>query len=576
MAPHPAHFVHSGCALPLFCDSYTRNNKSTGHKNLRCFPHCCGAHRPNSFCGSSIVVECPVAWPTPATSIVSYCRFEASDMSDQAVIQVDQVVSVGNLTAEVKSTDVPLGTWMTGERLEMALGDSPPSILHFEFNRVRQSWHYGWRSNRFNCNIKHAFVVYVFEHHQGALRCLSRVMSPPFTICSTRRSGVVKPPLSPEPLGGAESDDDVKAEASPQRKRTRTTKSSTATSSSTDDDAVFLLPNHNEDDELMHTAVQEMLQLAEVYARSGTLNISATAPSTYAVLIDLLDTHVFTRTTLQFIQGCLEQGQVDLHRSFRQLLWLMWKQASEDLETRRQLTIGHVLGHIQQAFPWCDLTQGYYDPWFHHYTTLAAEVNKTTWRDSLKPVAHDARSSSKPIFGRWQRDTPVQHGQLIHQHLLEMGSRIWTCTGGSGGDTSTVQMQWECSVHAPWTAFRLDQLPQSHPHQLMGPCGLPTLGSGLHLCGTRAWEENQGDTLVVEWYFWPSQEDLPRKRVRERFTLLASTINSMMCQQFVELCWDNIHDIVVGPDVAQRVLLPANWQVHHIETYYYHRILAES
>ncbi|RQM18199.1 hypothetical protein B5M09_006901 [Aphanomyces astaci] len=344
-------------------------------------------------------------------------------MSDQAVIQVDQVVSVGNLTAEVKSTDVPLGTWMTGERLEMALGDSPPSILHFEFNRVRQSWHYGWRSNRFNCNIKHAFV----------------------------------------------SDDDVKAEASPQRKRTRTTKSSTATSSSTDDDAVFLLPNHNEDDELMHTAVQEMLQLAEVYARSGTLNISATAPSTYAVLIDLLDTHVFTRTTLQFIQGCLEQGQVDLHRSFRQLLWLMWKQASEDLETRRQLTIGHVLGHIQQAFPWCDLTQGYYDPWFHHYTTLAAEVNK------------------------WWR------------HL--------DCTG---------------------------------------------------------------DTLVVEWYFWPSQEDLPRKRVRERFTLLASTINSMMCQQFVELCWDNIHDIVVGPDVAQRVLLPANWQVHHIETYYYHRILAES
>ncbi|KAF0747057.1 hypothetical protein AaE_007877 [Aphanomyces astaci] len=324
-------------------------------------------------------------------------------MSDQAVIQVDQVVSVGNLTAEVKSTDVPLGTWMTGERLEMALGDSPPSILHFEFNRVRQSWHYGWRSNRFNCNIKHAFVVYVFEHHQGALRCLSRVMSPPFTICSTRRSGVVKPPLSPEPLGGGESDDDVKAEASPQRKRTRTTKSSTATSSSTDDDAVFLLPNHNEDDELMHTAVQEMLQLAE--------------------------------------------------------------------------------------------------------------------------------------------------------------------------------MQWECSVYAPWTAFRLDQLPQSHPHQLVGPCGLPTLGSGLHLCGTRAWEENQGihprDTLVVEWYFWPSQEDLPRKRVRERFTLLASTINSMMCQQFVELCWDNIHDIVVGPDVAQRVLLPANWQVHHIETYYYHRILAE-
>ncbi|RHY10775.1 hypothetical protein DYB25_002045 [Aphanomyces astaci] len=408
-------------------------------------------------------------------------------MSDQAVIQVDQVVSVGNLTAEVKSTDVPLGTWMTGERLEMALGDSPPSILHFEFNRVRQSWHYGWR---FEIPPPQPSVPFPSKYAPRNLLTLWNYVA------------------LLEPLGGGESDDDVKAEASPQRKRTRTTKSSTATSSSTDDDAVFLLPNHNEDDELMHTAVQEMLQLAEVYARSGTLNISATAPSTYAVLIDLLDTHVFTRTTLQFIQGCLEQGQMDLHRSFRQLMWLMWKQASEDLETRHQLTIAHVLGHIQQAFPWCDLTQGYYDPWFHHYTTLAAEVNK-------------------------------------------------------------------CSVYAPWTAFRLDQLPQSHLHQLVGPCGLPTLGSGLHLCGTRAWEENQGDTLVVEWYFWPSQEDLPRKRVRERFTLLASTINSMMCQQFVELCWDNIHDIVVGPDVAQRVLLPANWQVHHIETYYYHRILAE-
>ncbi|KDO34943.1 hypothetical protein SPRG_01005, partial [Saprolegnia parasitica CBS 223.65] len=68
-------FVHNDCALPLFCESYTRNNKNTGHKNLRCFPHCCGSHRPNSFCGMSVVVE-HAARPDTADRVVSYSRFE--------------------------------------------------------------------------------------------------------------------------------------------------------------------------------------------------------------------------------------------------------------------------------------------------------------------------------------------------------------------------------------------------------------------------------------------------------------------------------------------------------------------
>ncbi|ETW03401.1 hypothetical protein, variant 1 [Aphanomyces invadans] len=481
MAPHPAHFVHFGCASPLFCDSYTRNNKSTGHKNLRCFPHCCGTHRPNSFCGASIVVECLVQRPTRA--IVSYCRFEASDMAEQ-VIQVDESVPTETLMAEVKSTDVPLGPWMAGDRLDVPSTD----IIRFEYNRVRQSWHYGWRSNRFNCNIKHTFVVYVFEQHPGTLRCISRVASPPFTICSTRRS-IAKLPSSP---GGGPSDDDIKPESSPQRKRSRTVKSPAPTQNGT----LSLPTNHDDQNDDIETAMDEMLQLADIYARSGVvvdkanherLDIAPASP-TYTLLLELLERHLFTRVTLEFVQRRLDQVDVSLHDSFRQLVWFLWNQVSHALDAH-QLTVRDLIELVQRDFPLCEFARDY-DAWIHHYTTVATELKKTTMlRDIPAPFASKDR---RPIFGRWQRETPARHCQLVQQHLLERGSRIWTCFEGCDSSPTTVQMRWECAVYAPWTTFRLDQLPQSHPHQLLGPSGLPTLGSGMHLCGTRAWEENHG------------------------------------------------------------------------------------
>ena len=45
-----------GKLLP-FKESYQRNNKRGGHKNMRCFPHCGDNHTNNSFCGRPLRVH---------------------------------------------------------------------------------------------------------------------------------------------------------------------------------------------------------------------------------------------------------------------------------------------------------------------------------------------------------------------------------------------------------------------------------------------------------------------------------------------------------------------------------------
>ncbi|RHY28265.1 hypothetical protein DYB32_010267 [Aphanomyces invadans] len=394
-------------------------------------------------------------------------------MAEQ-VIQVDESVPTETLMAEVKSTDVPLGPWMAGDRLDVPSTD----IIRFEYNRVRQSWHYGWRSNRFNCNIKHTFVVRSVP--TGSMSLMAR----------RRHVGVC---------------------------RSRTVKSPAPTQNGT----LSLPTNHDDQNDDIETAMDEMLQLADIYARSGVvvdkanherLDIAPASP-TYTLLLELLERHLFTRVTLEFIQRRLDQVDVSLHDLFRQLVWFLWNQVSHALDAH-QLTVRDLIELVQRDFPLCEFARDY-DAWIHHYTTVATELKKTTMlRDIPAPFASKDR---RPIFGRWQRETPARHCQLVQQHLLERGSRIWTCFEGC-----------------------------------------------------------DRDTLVVEWYFWPGDGLLARKRVRERFTLLASTTNGMMRQQFVEMCWDKTHGAVAGTDDVQRVLLPANWQVHHVETSYYRRFGADA
>lgn len=187
-------FLHTQCDKQLFTSEYLRSNKASGHKNLRCFPHCCGGHNPKSFCGSGLVIECLV----PNCQLV-LGRFE--EVAKQQPVKSDAPVDTkqrhGSLVVghdyarqelfdDVKMPDQPFGQWFRGS----AVPNGTTAGTCFLLNGNRQSWHYGWQSSRLNCKNLHVFKVYVFEARGKAatLTCVASLASPAFRISSSRKA----------------------------------------------------------------------------------------------------------------------------------------------------------------------------------------------------------------------------------------------------------------------------------------------------------------------------------------------------------------------------------------------------
>uniref|UniRef100_K3WTC1 Uncharacterized protein n=1 Tax=Globisporangium ultimum (strain ATCC 200006 / CBS 805.95 / DAOM BR144) TaxID=431595 RepID=K3WTC1_GLOUD len=228
-------FVHTQCEKELFTTEYLRSNKASGHKNLRCFPHCCGGHNPKSFCGSGLVVECflpkcqivlgrfeevakapqsqPVplkppmsnssngtASPPPISTTSNNQDDDAAANTSATAIEIGHEYARQELFDEVKVPDQPFGKWFRGTVIPKAADRAC-----FLINGNRQSWHYGWQSSRLNCKNLHVFKVYFFnqsESDAGALTCVAELASPAFRISSSRKArktfrSPVMHPLSP-------------------------------------------------------------------------------------------------------------------------------------------------------------------------------------------------------------------------------------------------------------------------------------------------------------------------------------------------------------------------------------------
>ncbi|TMW55290.1 hypothetical protein Poli38472_013181 [Pythium oligandrum] len=200
-------FVHTQCDQALFKAEYLRSNKASGHKNLRCFPHCCGGHNPKSFCGAGLVVEC--AYPRAQVALGCFEEVQKnaplvlspdssslvdnSDLPHQ--IRVGNVYAQQELSQDVKSSENPFGRWFRGVSVVAE------NALHprFHLNGNRQSWHYGWQSSRLNCKNLHAFKVYFFQQYEAdptMLECIGEITSSSFRISSSRkaRKTVVRSP----------------------------------------------------------------------------------------------------------------------------------------------------------------------------------------------------------------------------------------------------------------------------------------------------------------------------------------------------------------------------------------------
>ncbi|ETW08430.1 hypothetical protein H310_01012 [Aphanomyces invadans] len=170
-------FIHKECAVnPMFKSEYIRNNRSSGHKNVRCFPHCCGSHRESTFCGSSITVQCS------DHPVVVYGRFEEAGDNNHTSphVSIGTVLKLSDIQSDEKTASSPFGMWMVGT----SVGNQC-----YEINKSKLSWHYGWVSSRFNSKTLHRFQVYVFQHVSSQqIKCVSMMASPTFSLCSSRKT----------------------------------------------------------------------------------------------------------------------------------------------------------------------------------------------------------------------------------------------------------------------------------------------------------------------------------------------------------------------------------------------------
>ncbi|GLE02798.1 hypothetical protein PINS_up011653 [Pythium insidiosum] len=121
-APPACRFVHEQCDKQLFREEYLRSNKASGHKNLRCFPHCCRAGQPQEL----LRVRTPGRVRRFARVQVALGRFEEASRSvateasnqledDAAAGGDDDTILLGHtyarddLTDELKTQENPLG-----------------------------------------------------------------------------------------------------------------------------------------------------------------------------------------------------------------------------------------------------------------------------------------------------------------------------------------------------------------------------------------------------------------------------------------------------------------------------------
>ncbi|OQS00445.1 hypothetical protein ACHHYP_03573 [Achlya hypogyna] len=553
-------FVHSECALPLFADSYTRNNKNTGHKNLRCFPHCCGSHRPNSFCGISVIVEHDTKSP-----VVSYSRFEvAAEAQIVPAIPIGARVHASFIQSDLKTPEQPLGGWMHGEPLAV----ETEGVVRFEFNGNRQCWHYGWRSNRFNCMTKHVLMVYVFEPTgDDELECVDVLSSPQFTVCSSRRSSKASTLDAPSSLPASDEDDGKANEiVSPPSYVVRRVHSPPAAPASQASKRPRLGSPTDADRE--HAVLDALAfwdlclsTMTHSYADALPPVASVAQPGSpfYDAFMAVLHAVMRPEVVRWLRHHLLAPPAADLRVSFEQLLHMLYVQINGALGST---SLAQWLQLVQLDTDWRPTST--VAGWLPVYAAYVDSMQQAQW------FSGDALPGDLGLLnGTWRRESSVKHPSVVVATMLDRSSIHWTCTSLG---PHTIQVRWTDALCGPWVTLHLEHdnlaMPQVQS-QLLAPGGISSIGTAWILCGTRAWRENQDETLVIEWYFWPKELGAPRKRMRERFSLLPSSSDRLMCQLFVE--YSDAVPLVDPGDMVQRILLPANWQVHQIISQYYGR-----
>lgn len=197
-----------------FSISYLRNNRSSGQKSLRCFPHCTEkGHIASGFCGDHLEATATIQkderlgknWLDRITVVG-----EIRPFSDQG-ISSGKKVSRKKLIKELR--DITGGT-KTGGELQLGVmkvlhEDDSIAKVSISFNADKHSWDYSWKSNRWSgVNNSHVVDVVLVESHtymrensadnddDDDLEVFSSACGDTFLILSSHKSPHLKRKLS--------------------------------------------------------------------------------------------------------------------------------------------------------------------------------------------------------------------------------------------------------------------------------------------------------------------------------------------------------------------------------------------
>eukprot|EP00924_Labyrinthula_sp_SR-Ha-C_P013001 augustus_masked-scaffold_12-processed-gene-6.49-mRNA-1 protein AED:0.45 eAED:0.45 QI:0/-1/0/1/-1/1/1/0/518 len=186
-----------------FSTRYQRNNKKKGLKNLRCFPSCGFRHKERGFCGSSVLIQASFSEQIKSSRYLCVAEFGSfvaegkkkttlKTWSNTALV-VECLISRKNIEEQTRDAKDPTKPLMQGVLL-----NEESNTLHFEVNKARRGWHYGWQSNKHTCDTKHSFVVYLLEEtSRDMFRVVSVLESSKFLLFCRRRRRFVSENQAP-------------------------------------------------------------------------------------------------------------------------------------------------------------------------------------------------------------------------------------------------------------------------------------------------------------------------------------------------------------------------------------------
>jgi hypothetical protein len=185
-----------------FCDSYQRNNKQGGRKNMRCFPYCAKpGHKTSQPCAPLLNLEYsrPLNSPAPESTII-IARFVCVTEKPGIVttnpitgtsceVQIGESVESSTILDNLRTSKKPTSELIQGALVNTSVEEEDGRmVIKGRVAFLERAWHYGWVSGRYLFGTKHALRCYIFEAQRDShdLVCASIITSPEFSIFSSR------------------------------------------------------------------------------------------------------------------------------------------------------------------------------------------------------------------------------------------------------------------------------------------------------------------------------------------------------------------------------------------------------